>query len=113
MYELYDTMLHLRNGYKSDGVAPGSRRQSRKRAQPPDRWDVKEGAGLQSQENSGFPMWQDLFFSHQSAQHWVLLLKGRGGKKAIPTPPHIKGPSAYTQLGALGWVARCWGWQGL
>lgn len=56
-----------------------------------DRTGRKEGAALQSQENSVFSLWQDLFFSHPGAQHRVLLLKGRGGKKSHPHPSSRQG----------------------
>lgn len=86
--------LCLGNGYKSDGVAPGSRRWSRQKAQPPDRQDGKEGPGLQTQENSDFSLW---FFTPQCTAPGA---PPEGGKKAIPTPPHTEDPSARTQLGA-------------
>jgi len=65
----------------------------------------RSGLGCKARKTD-FSLLGNLFFF----KPWCTALgappKGRGGKKAIPSPPHTAGPSAHTWLGAVGWVAR-------
>lgn len=53
----------------------------------------RRGLVCQARKTLIFHWGRTCFFSHPGAQHWVLLLRGRGGQRATPTPPLTKSPS--------------------